>query len=166
MNEIFDSNGDCDYDVVMQLPYLDAVICETMRKYPALIRLERVAKEDYELGDTGIKILKGQIVEIPIYAIHHSDEYYESPEQFIPERFLPENRHKLVPYTYFPFGSGPRNCIGMRFALMQAKLCLANLVKNFIFERSANTDIPVKYARMKPEGVLAVSKMILSVILR
>lgn len=104
-------------------------------------------------------------MQIPVYAIHHSEEYYECPKQFIPERFLLENRHKLVPYSYLPFSVGPRNCIGMRFALMNAKIGLAHVVKNFIFMRSDNTDIPVKYKRMQFPGLL-IERMILSVVQR
>lgn len=164
MNTLFNSSGEINFDDFMQSPYLDAVISETMRKYSPAYRTERECKQDYELGDTGIKILKGQFVEIPIYAIHHSDEYYENPEQYIPERFLPENRHKLIPYTYLPFGGGPRNCIGMRFVLMEAKLVLAHLVNNFVFVRSANTDIPIKFKRLTL-GLIS-ERVILSVVKR
>ena len=90
-------------------------------------------------------LYKGQVVEIPIYAIHHSEEYYENPEKFNPERFLPENRDQIIPYTYLPFGSGPRNCIGMRFALMEAKLCLGQIVRRFRFVRSPKTEVPLRF---------------------
>src|SRR5207247_2048702 len=102
------------YEELHRLPYLDACISETLRKYPPVTRLEREANQNVTLGDPDIKLKKGHLVEIPIYAIQHSEEYFENAEQFIPERFLPENRYKIIPYTYMPFGTGPRNCIGMR----------------------------------------------------
>jgi len=113
-------------------------------------KIFKIYNNDYKLGDTGITLYKGQVVEIPIYAIHHSEEYYENPEKFNPERFLPENRDQIIPYTYLPFGSGPRNCIGMRFALMEAKLCLAQIVRRFRFVRSAKTEVPLRFKTVTP----------------
>ncbi|CAG2164304.1 unnamed protein product [Oppiella nova] len=129
--------------LLARLPYLDAVISETLRLHPASIILIRQASEDYKLGDTGITLKKGQQLEIPIYAVHLNEEFYEKPNDFIPDRFLPENRHNIKPYSYIPFGAGPRNCIGMRFALMEAKLALVQVIKRYRFFRSPNTDVPL-----------------------
>lgn len=142
------NNGNkIDYDTLLKLPYLDAVLSETLRKYPPVIRLERQAMDDISLGTTGYVIPKGMIAEIPVYAIHYDPEYYPKPEEFIPERFLPENRENMTPYTYLPFGSGPRNCIGMRFALLEAKLAIVNILLKFRFFRSDNTTVPIKLNR-------------------
>ncbi|CAG2109522.1 unnamed protein product, partial [Medioppia subpectinata] len=124
---LMDTNGEIDYEVLIKLPFLDAVIAETLRLHTPLVKIGRIAAKDYRLGNTGITVYKGQALEIPVYAIHHSKEYYPNAEMFIPDRFLPENRHQIIPYTYLPFGSGPRNCIGMRFALMEVKLVLDDL---------------------------------------
>ena len=102
---------------------------------------------DFKSGDTGITIPKGMLVNFDIASIHHSPDYYPEPMKFNPERFLPENRDKLVPYTYMPFGMGPRNCVGMRFALMEAKTAAANLINKFKFSRTANTRVPLKAAK-------------------
>ena len=139
-----DSKGDIDYDVLSTLPYLDAVISETLRLHSPVVRTARQANEDYKLGDTGLTIKKGTVVEIPIYAIQHAKEYWPNPSQFSPDRFLSENRDQIVPYTYLPFGGGPRNCIGMRFALMEAKVGLAQVVRRFRLSRCANTDVPLQ----------------------
>ena len=142
-----DSKGDIDYDTLSRLPYLDAVISETLRIHSPVMRLVRVANEDYKLGNTGLTILKDQSIEIPVYALHHSEEFYEQPFRFIPDRFLPENRDNIVPYSYIPFGACPRNCIGMRFALMEAKVGLAQVVRRFRFLRTAQTDVPLQLKR-------------------
>lgn len=141
-----DSDGEISYETLSKLPFLDAVLSETLRMYPPVIRLERRAIiGNYKLGDTGLVLKKDQEVEIPVYAIHHSEQFYENPDKFIPERFLPENRAKIQPYTYLPFGAGPRNCIGMRFALMEAKLGIAQIVRRFRFFRTPETAVPLEF---------------------
>ena len=121
----------------MKLPYLEAVIKETLRKYPPVIRLERmVTVDEYKLA--GVMLKRDDLINIPTYAVHHNPEYYYEPEQFNPERFMPENKHLLVPYTYIPFGQGPRNCIGMRFAYQEIKLLLAKIIPKFEFTPTAN----------------------------
>ncbi|XP_076330591.1 cytochrome P450 3A19-like [Tachypleus tridentatus] len=67
-----------------------------------------------------VAIPKGTIVQIPIYAIHHDPKYYPEPNIFDSERFLPENKKRRHPDTYLTFGAGHRNCLGMRFALLEA----------------------------------------------
>ncbi|CAG2111904.1 unnamed protein product, partial [Medioppia subpectinata] len=140
-----DSNGEISYEVLAKLPLLDAILSETLRLYPPVIRLERKAQTDYKLGDTGIQLYAGQDIEIPVYAIHHSEDFYPNAHKFDPDRFMPENRHKIIPYTYLPFGAGPRNCIGMRFALMEAKLGLAQIVRRYRFFRSSQTAVPLQF---------------------
>jgi thromboxane-A synthase len=87
------------------------------------------------------------IVQVPVYAIHHNPEFHPDPYRFNPERFLPENRDKIIPYTYLPFGGGPRNCVGMRFALMEAKTAVVRIIKKYRFTRSENTKIPLQYRK-------------------
>ncbi|CAG2174824.1 unnamed protein product, partial [Oppiella nova] len=135
------------YDVLARLPYLDAVVSETMRKHVTFISLFRYPSVDYRLGDTGITLKAGQQIEIPHYAIHLSDEYYPDPFKFDPDRFMPENKHLIKPYTYLPFGGGPRNCVGMRFALLQIKICLAHMVLKYQFFKTPKTDVPLQYQR-------------------
>lgn len=96
----------------MSLPYLDMVTSEGLRKYPLLHFLDREAEEDYEFPDTKVVIEKGTPIVIPMSGIHMDPKYFPNPEDFDPERFSPENKRKILPFTYFPFGEGPRNCIG------------------------------------------------------
>ena len=93
----------------------------------------------YISGDTGITVPKGTVIGIDIQSVHHNPEYYPNPEKWDPERFTPENRDKLVPYTYMPFSLGPRNCVGMRFALTEAKTAIAYLINRYEFTSTANT---------------------------
>ena len=142
-----DSNGDIDYDLISRLPYLDSVISETLRMHSPFMRVGRRTMSDYTLGNTGISIKKFEQVEIPIYAIHMSEEFYPDPQKFDPDRFMSERRRQLIPYTYLPFGGGPRNCIGMRFALMEIKLCLTQLIHRYKFLPCDKTDDPVKFRK-------------------
>jgi len=105
----------------------------------------RQCSEDITLNYEGksIEMKKGNGVLLPIYSIHHMEEYFPEPEVFKLERFLPENRDQVVPYTFLAFVDGPRNCVGKRFALMEAKLALSNLLMEFDFVRSPNTTVPV-----------------------
>lgn len=131
-------------DDVSKLEYLNCVISESLRLYPPAVRVERTAFQDVVLGDTGIKVSKGHAVVIPIYAMHRDPEYFPDPKKFDPERFSEKNISSIRPYSYLPFGAGPRNCIGMRFALQALKLCLFHVVHNVELVRTENTKVPLK----------------------
>lgn len=92
----------------------------------------------------GLPIKKGIIAFVPIYSIHRDPEYYPDPEKFDPERFSAEAKKSRDPYAYLPFGHGPRNCIGMRFALFEMKMTLARILKKFSFDVCPKTKIPPK----------------------
>ena len=141
-------SGELDYDTLNNLPYLDAVINETLRMYPPVAGHERQCSEDYvlkvntpQLRNREIKIPKGTGVVVPIWAVHYMEEYYPEPKKFKPERFLPENKDQLVPYTFLAFITGPRNCVGMRFALLELKLALASLISRYQIKQTAKTKI-------------------------
>ncbi|KAI1301927.1 Cytochrome P450 9e2 [Halotydeus destructor] len=131
--------GKLDYQTVSTLPYLDATIQETLRMYPPALVFEREASEEYALPGTDIVLEAGSNISVPIYAVHHDENNYPNHEKFDPTRFLPENRDNVKPYTYLPFGSGPRNCIGMRFALLEAKLVIAKLLLALKVVKTENT---------------------------
>ncbi|POI24238.1 hypothetical protein CIB84_012012, partial [Bambusicola thoracicus] len=130
------------YEAIMQLEYLDMAVNETLRLYPLGGRLERTCKRDVEIN--GVTIPKGTIVIIPPYTLHRSPEYWPNPEEFRPERFSKENKDNIDPYTYLPFGAGPRNCIGMRFALLTLKVAIAAVLQHFTFQVCKETQIPLK----------------------
>lgn len=102
------------YDAIQTMKYLDQVVCETLRKWPPTPQTDRKCVKDYVYDDGKLKfkIEKGSNVICPLIGLHHDPQYFPNPEIFDPERFNHENKDKIVPGTYIPFGVGPRNCIG------------------------------------------------------
>ncbi|XP_076072095.1 cytochrome P450 3A11-like [Mytilus galloprovincialis] len=88
----------------------------------------------------GYKIPKNAEIMIPIHAIHRDPEFWEEPDKFDPERFTPENKAKRHPYSYLPFGHGPRSCIGMRLAQVEAKYALVYILQHYRFKTCAETE--------------------------
>ncbi|XP_072453781.1 cytochrome P450 3A12-like [Notamacropus eugenii] len=130
------------YDNIMHMEYLDMVVNETLRLFPLGGRLERVCEKTAEIN--GITIPKGTVVMIPLYVLHHNPEYWPEPEEFHPERFDQEGRKSINPYVFLPFGAGPRNCIGMRFAMLTMKTAMVTLLQNFTLEPCKETPIPLE----------------------
>ncbi len=122
--------------------YTLQVIEETMRLYPPAWITDREALEDDMID--GYQVKKGQDVTVLIHAIHHSPEYWDEPEAFRPERFSAENKKKQEPYTYLPFGGGPRQCIGNNFALMEMQFVLMEMLRRYTFEVVPGQDIDIK----------------------
>lgn len=102
------------------------------------------AEEGYHIPEINFTLKKGESVTFPICAIHHMEEYFKDHERYNPDRFLPQNRHLLTPYTYLPFGGGPRACVGMRFALTEAKLGLAHIIDRYQITRTSKTPDKLK----------------------
>jgi cytochrome P450 len=97
-----------------------------MRIYPPVAMVVRDAIEPFELG--GETVQPGNGVFVPIYAIHHHRDLWDDPETFSPDRFAPDAVRARHRYSYLPFGAGPRICIGMGFALLEATAILASLL--------------------------------------
>ncbi|EPY83712.1 hypothetical protein CB1_000537021, partial [Camelus ferus] len=129
------------YDGLLHMEYLDMVVNETLRIFPLPGRLERVCKRDVEIN--GVFIPKGTLVIVPVYALHKDPALWTEPEEFRPERFSKKNQDSINPYTYLPFGTGPRNCIGTRFAMMSMKLALVKVLQNFSFKPCKETQLSV-----------------------
>jgi cytochrome P450 family 9 len=100
-----------------------------------------------------LRIDKDINISIPIWCFHHDPQNFPDPETFDPDRFSEENRKNIDLDTYMPFGIGPRNCIGSRFALMELKTIFFCLLQNFRFERTEKTLIPFEY-REEPFAML------------
>src|SRR5262249_43626785 len=105
-----------------------------------------------ELG--GYVIPKGSILLISQYVVHHDARYFPEPERFLPERFAPGYEEHLPKYAYFPFGGGPRICIGNQFAQMEANLLLATIMQQYHLRLTQGQQIepdPLITLRPKPE---------------
>ncbi|XP_053680064.1 uncharacterized protein LOC128730995 [Anopheles nili] len=142
---IENNGGNLTYDVVMGIEYLDQVVNETLRKYPPLETVTRAPESDYTIPGTQHVIPKGTMVQIPIYALHHDPDYFPEPERFNPDRFRPEVVKERPAYVYMPFGEGPRICIGLRFGMMQTKVGLITLLRQFRFSSSEKTPERIKF---------------------
>jgi len=129
-----DKDGHLDFEALQRLPYLDAFIKETLRYHSVAIHLSRQCTEDCEIK--GIKFKKDDLITFPLSVIHFDEDSFENAHEFIPERFL-ENKYK--PSAYQPFGQGPRNCIGMRFAQMEIKITLAKVLMKYKVEKDIST---------------------------
>ncbi len=114
------------------LPYLKRVLSESLRLYPPAYRISRTCVQRARIGDFTIE--PGTEVLISQWSIHRSARYYEAPEEFRPERWTPELREALPRFAWFPFGGGPRICIGDSFALMESAIVVAALVRAFELE--------------------------------
>ncbi|MEM6667885.1 MAG: cytochrome P450 [Pseudomonadota bacterium] len=133
------------------LPYIRQVLDEAMRLYPPAAMLSRTARVDDEL--CGREVRKGDLVTLPIYALHRHELLWENPLQFNPDNFAPEKAKARDRYAYLPFGAGPRVCIGMNFSLMEAAIILATLLARLEFApRPGHTPEPVVTMTLRPKG--------------
>ncbi|WP_127073453.1 cytochrome P450 [Pelagibacterium lentulum] len=124
--------GPAREEQLTSMPYIEAILDESMRLYPPVGMLAREVRGRDEL--CGREINAGDVVFLPFYALHRHDLLWEEPHAFRPERFLPENSEGRDRYAYLPFGAGPRVCIGANFAVMQARIILASVLARFRFE--------------------------------
>ena len=129
------------YEIAHNIEYLDCVIKEAQRLNPPVAFVNRECHQDFNFN--AIHITKGTEVQIPIYALHHDPDAWEDPEKFDPERFRGHAKDTQHAFQFLPFGAGPRNCIGMRFALMEIKLALVKILMKYKFVRSPETQVPL-----------------------
>lgn len=147
-----ESDGEISYDALMKMEYMDMVISEANRKYNNSVFVDRVCTKTYELppplpGCNSVTVNPGTNIWFPVYSLLHDPKYFPDPEKFDPERFSEENKDKLVPYTYIPFGIGPRQCIGNRFALMEIKILMFHFLRKFVVKRNEKTVPKIIYSK-------------------
>ncbi|HMI82734.1 MAG TPA: cytochrome P450 [Polyangiaceae bacterium] len=123
------------FEDLPRLELTERVLQEAMRLYPPAWCLERAAVEADEVG--GYAIPAGTTIAICPYVLHRNPSYWDDPETFDPDRFLPERSTARSRFAYLPFGDGPRICIGKGFAMMEAKIVLAMIAGAFAFKHAA-----------------------------
>lgn len=143
-----DEEDDLQLDHLKSLKYLDCVIKEALRLCPSVPFIGRKTTNDIKMGEYTIP--PGSVIFVLIYQLHRNSAIYPNPEQFDPDRFLPENLIGRHPFSYVPFSAGPRNCIGQKFAMAEMKTILLHLLRNFEFESVT----PLDKARVQMEMVL------------
>ncbi len=125
-------DGDIAFETARRLPHVRSVFRETLRLYPPITFIPRVAMEPVTIGDTRIR--KGAMIMISPWATHRSQLLWDQPEVFDPQRFSPEREKDIAPGSYLPFGMGPRTCVGAGFAQTEANLIIARLARRYDFE--------------------------------
>ncbi|KAF5306326.1 hypothetical protein FQA39_LY09024 [Lamprigera yunnana] len=149
------------YEELIGMKYLDCVMSEILRKWPPIVLVDRTAVKSFTIepelpNETRIQFDSGITCTIPIYSIHRDPKYYPNPDKFDPDRFGDDRKHLLVPFSYLPFGLGPKSCVGSRFALLEAKLILFAILSKYKIVPVTRTTIPVTPKKMAlfliPEG--------------
>ncbi|XP_034937249.1 cytochrome P450 9e2-like [Chelonus insularis] len=165
VDDLFVSNSEITYESLNDMTYMDMVLSETLRLYPPVVVLDRVCSKAFDIPSPmknadektdRLRVNPGTIFWVPTFAMHRDPKYFPEPDKFDPERFSPENKEKINPYTYTPFGIGPRKCIGERFALMEIKILFVRLLRKFVIkpcDRSREKIVFHKYSlNLLPEG--------------
>lgn len=139
------------YGDLRSLPYTRAVLQEALRLFPPLWLLERRALVEDVLG--GVTVPEGATIALCPYLTHRHPDFWEDPDRFDPDRFLPGASGNKGPYAYFPFGGGPRACVGGGFAMMEAQLILATLASRFRLRPGSEREVkPRPGITLRPGG--------------
>jgi len=147
----YNGTGPITIDQVNSMETLHGVAKEALRLYsPAPQIPARVATVDHQLGD--LKIKKGMFVRPVVLFNNSNSKYFDEPEKFMPERWLDKNENKSDPFTFIPFSAGARNCIGQHFAVMEAKIIVAEFLNMFKFKIPDMYDLTMTFVTVyKPK---------------
>jgi len=155
-------DGKIDQESIKEMPYLEACIKETLRLLPPGFRTDRTCVKDWE--EDGLFIPKGMNLSIPVYVIHHDPSIWPEPETFQPERFLKEEGSSIKPCSWLPFGGGPRQCIGERFAMVEMKIAMTKLLSKFSIEAN-ETETKMDFRRGDP-ALLSYDQLLVDIVPR
>ncbi|VEN50865.1 unnamed protein product [Callosobruchus maculatus] len=146
-DEVMEAKGDDEfnYEKIIGMKYMEMVVQEVLRMYPPLPFLDRECTNDYTIRGTNVTIPKGQQVYIPMFGFNFDEEIFPEPEKFLPERFAIKSKYNQNGLRFFPFGEGPRLCIGERFALLDIKIAVAHILCNFEMESSSETPQNIQF---------------------
>ncbi|KAF1750441.1 hypothetical protein GCK72_016991 [Caenorhabditis remanei] len=151
-----DPNGDISYEQANQLNYLDRVLRESKRIIAPVPAVERQLQNEMEID--GYTIPAGANISISPFILHKNHHVFKNPEIFDPDRFLPEECAKRHPYDFVPFSAGVKNCIGQKFSILNEKVMVAHLVRNYRIEPTLKFDesLPCFEAVSKPSRGIPV----------
>jgi cytochrome P450 len=145
-------------DDIKQLQYTRQVFDEVLRIHPVVWTLSREAQADDIIpleNDDQIELKRGTVVMLCTYAVHRRTCYWPNPEVFDPERFNTANSHQRPKYSWFPFGGGPRMCVGFRFAQIESIIALAMLAQRYDFSLLPGQNLqPVPTITLRPPGAM------------
>jgi cytochrome P450 len=145
--------GALSLEQVRRMAFVRNVFKETLRLYPPIPFIPRVAAEDAVIG--GHRAKRGTMLMVAPWTIHRHRDLWKHPHAFDPDRFSAEREHEIVPGAYLPFGLGPRVCIGAGFAQLEASLILARLCRRYDFQiLDADRIRPVARLTTRPERQL------------
>jgi cytochrome P450 len=142
-------DGPVEFEHIKRLTFTRNVFRETLRLYPPITFIPRVAAETTRIGK--YKVKKGAMIMIAPWTIHRHAAYWKSPHAFDPDRFSAEREHELIAGAYLPFGWGPRVCVGASFATTESALILARLIQRYHFSVEAPDKVrPVARLTTRP----------------
>ncbi|UPV75520.1 cytochrome P450 [Halorussus limi] len=140
---------------VFEFEYAEAVVREAMRLYPPAHEIRREPAEEVTFGDYAVP--EGSMLVLPTWVLHRDDRFWDDPEAFRPSRWLDGESRDRPEYAFFPFGGGPRRCIGQQFAMTEAQLVLATMADEWTIEREYG-DLDLSAAvTLQPKGDVPVT---------
>lgn len=133
-----------------QLTYTEKIIKETMRLYPPAWAVARAVLTNCEVG--GYQLRRGDNVVISQWVMHRDARFFIEPEKFEPDRWSPERAASIPKFAYFPFGAGPRGCVGQSFAMMEAIFILAAIAQQYRFAAApGHAVVPIPSVTLRPK---------------
>ncbi|KAF5300647.1 hypothetical protein FQA39_LY11108 [Lamprigera yunnana] len=147
-------DGNITYEHLLNMKYLDMVTSESLRHRSPTIFIDRVVTKPFIIEpilphEKPLFLKPGNEIIIPVYCYLHDPQYFPNPEQFDPERFNDDNKHKILPHTYLSFGIGPRSCMGSRLVLLQTKAVVVYILRKFKLIPQKETVIPFAMSKMR-----------------
>ncbi|KAJ3637794.1 hypothetical protein MTP99_001222 [Tenebrio molitor] len=140
------------YNALQKMTYLDAVLKEVLRIHPPSFALEKRCTKRFtyipnnsEIIAKSVVIEEGTPIVLPIFGLHHDPKYFDNPEKFRPQRFIGGNKKNIKKYSFMPFGEGPRACLGQKFGVVQIKIGVAYIIRNYQVFVNNKTQLPLKY---------------------
>jgi cytochrome P450 len=142
VDEVLDPGERPEMGDLRDLEYTERVLKETMRVLPPVYTMFRQSNVDVRLS--GYRVPADSLLMVPQWVLHRHPDYWEDPEAFDPGRWTPERVRERHPYAYFPFGAGPRACIGRQFSLVEAKIIMSMALRRFSPELTSDSELDLR----------------------